>query len=158
MGPTRHRDLTAAIVVVAVLGYVLVSLTYRWFPPITLWTGVSLLGVALVEAGWAVYVRSKIGDGRIGDGPGRLHPLAVARAVMIAMASAWVGAIAIGWWVGVLVYVLPKRSQLRVAGEDSAGVVVAAVSALALVAAALWLQHCCKSPDEPPEDADGAPS
>jgi len=54
--------------------------------------------------------------------------------------------------------VLPKRSQLKVAGEDSAGVVVAAVSALALVAAALWLQHCCKSPDEPPEDADGAPS
>ncbi len=158
MGPTRHRDLTAAIVVVAILGYVLVSLTYRWFPPITLWTGVSLLGVALVEAGWAFYVRSKIGDGRIGDGPGRLHPLAVARAVMIAKASAWVGAIALGWWVGVLVYVLPKRSQLRVAGEDSAGVVVAAVSALALVVAALWLQHCCKSPDEPPEDADGATS
>jgi hypothetical protein len=32
---------------------------------------------------------------------------------------------------------------------------VAAVSALALVVAALWLQHCCKSPDEPPEDARG---
>jgi len=56
----------------------------------------------------------------------------------------------------VLVYLLPKRGVMRVAGEDSAGAVVAAVSALALVVAALWLQHCCKSPNEPPEDADGA--
>jgi hypothetical protein len=51
---------------------------------------------------------------------------------------------------------LPRRSTLRVAGEDTAGAVVAAVSALALVVAALWLQHCCKSPQEPPDNADGA--
>jgi hypothetical protein len=156
MGPTRRRDLTATTVVVAILGYVLVSLTYRWFPPITVWTGVSLLAVAVVEAGWGVFVRSKIRNGKIGDGPGWLHPLAVARVVMISKASAWVGALALGWWVGVLVYLLPKRDVLRVAGEDTAGAVVAAASALALVIAALWLQHCCKSPDDPPEDADGA--
>jgi peptidoglycan/LPS O-acetylase OafA/YrhL len=158
MGPTRKRDLSATTVGVAIVGYVLVSLTYRWFPPITVWTGLSLLAVAGVEAGWAFYVRSKIGDGKIGDGPGWLHPLAVARAVMISKASAWVGALALGWWVGVVVFLLTKRSLLRVAGEDSAGAVVAAVSALALVVAALWLQHCCKSPDDPPEDADGARS
>lgn len=155
MGPTRKRDLTATTVSLAIVGYVLVSLTYRWFPPITVWTGLSLLGVAAVEAGWGFYVRSKIGDGKIGDGPGWLHPLAVARAVMMSKASAWVGALVLGWWVGVLVYLLPRRSGLRVAAEDTAGVVVAAVSALALVVAALWLQHCCKSPDEPPEDACG---
>lgn len=158
MGPTRRRDLSATTVGVAIVAYVLVSLTYRWFPPITVWTGLSLLAVAAVEAGWAFYVRSKIGDGKIGDGPGWLHPLAVARAVMISKASAWVGAIAVGWWIGVVVFLLPKRGVLRVAGEDSAGAVVAAVSALALVVAALWLQHCCKSPDDPPEDADGARS
>ena len=77
---------------------------------------------------------------------------------MIAKASAWVGALALGWWLGVLAYLLPRRSWLRVAGEDTAGTVVAAVSALALVVAALWLQHCCKSPDEPTEDAEGAES
>ena len=158
MGPTRKRDLSAAAVIVAIVGYVLVSLTYRWFPPITVWTGLSLLAVAAVEAGWAFYVRSKIADGKIGYGPGWLHPLAVARAVMISKASAWVGALALGWWMGVVVFLLPKRGVLRVAGEDSTGAVVAAVSALALLVAALWLQHCCKSPDEPPEDADGARS
>jgi uncharacterized protein DUF3180 len=156
MGPTRMRDLTAAVVIAALTGYLLVLSLYQWFPPITLFTGVSLLAVAIVEAGWAGYVRRKINDGEIGDGPGWLHPLAVARSVVIAKASAWVGALVLGWWLGVLVYLLPRRSTLRVAGEDTAGALVAAVCALALVLAALWLQHCCRSPEEPPDDADGA--
>ena len=156
MGPTRKRDLTAATVLVAVVGYMLVVLVYRYFPPIDVWTGVSLLAVAGVEAGWAFYVRAKINDGEIGDGPGWLHPLAVARSLVIAKASAWVGALVLGWWVGVLVYFLPRRSWLRAAAEDTTGTVVAAVSALALVVAALWLQHCCKSPPDPTEHPEGA--
>jgi hypothetical protein len=156
MGPTRKRDLAAATLLAAVVGYLLVVVLYRYFPPITLLSGVSLLAVAIVEAGWAFYVRSKINDGQIGDGPGWLHPLAVARSVLIAKASAWVGALVLGWWLGVLGYLLPRRSTLRVAGEDTPGVVVAAACALALVFAALWLQHCCKSPPEPPDNPDGA--
>ncbi|GBE67367.1 hypothetical protein MFM001_38290 [Mycobacterium sp. MFM001] len=158
MGPTRKRDLTAAVTGAAVVGYLLVVLTYRWFPPITVWTGLSLLAVAVAEAGWARYVRTKISDGEIGDGPGWLHPLAVARSLMVAKASAWVGALVLGWWIGVLVYLLPRRSWLRVAGEDTAGTAVAAVSALALVVAALWLQHCCRSPLDPGERGEGAES
>ena len=158
MGPTRRRDLTAATVLAAVAGYLIVVLLYpRSFPPITVWTGLSLLGVAIAEAGWAFFIRAKINNGQIGDGPGWLHPLAVARSVMIAKASAWAGALVLGWWVGLLAYLLPRRSTLRVAGEDTAGAVVAAVSALALVVGALWLQHCCKSPREPPENGDTAP-
>lgn len=156
MGPTRKRDLTAAVLCVGTLGYLLVVQLYRWFPPITIWTGVSLLAVALAEAVWGRYVRLKINEGEIGDGPGRLHPLAVARGLMIAKASAWVGAVMLGWWVAVLVYLLPRRSTVRVAGEDTAGTVVAAVSALALVVAALWLQNCCKSPWDPTEHREGA--
>ena len=156
MGPTRKRDLTAATVLAAVVGYMFVVLAYRYFPPITVWTGVSLAAVAVAEAGWAFFVRTKINNNEIGDARGWLHPLAVARSVVIAKASAWVGALVFGWWIAVLVYLLPRRSTLRVAGEDTAGAVVAAVCALALVIAALWLQHCCKSPPEPPENADGA--
>jgi hypothetical protein len=152
MGPTRKRDLTAAVVVAAAIGYLLVVEFYRWFPPITVFTGLSLLGVAAVEAIWGRYVRSKINDGLIGDGHGLLHPLAVARTVMIAKASAWVGALVLGWWIGVLAYLLPKRGTLRVAGQDTVGSVVAAISALALIVAALWLQYCCEKPEEPPDD------
>ena len=96
MGPTRKRDLTAAVVGAAVVGYLLVVVLYRWFPPITVWTGLSLLAVAIAEALWARYVRAKINDGEIGDGPGLLHPLAVARSLMVAKASAWVGALVAG--------------------------------------------------------------
>ncbi|MBU9766901.1 DUF3180 domain-containing protein [Mycobacterium sp. TNTM28] len=156
MGPTRKRDLAGAAVVVAVLGYMLIGVLYQWFPPLTVWTGLSLLAVALAEAGWAFYVRAKISDGQIGVGAGRLHPLTVARSVVIAKASAWVGAVVAGWWIGVLVYLLPRRDELRVADEDLPGAIVAAISALALAVAAVWLQHCCRSPEEPPDNGDPA--
>jgi len=156
MEPTRVRDLTAATVGAAIIGYVLVYGLNRWFPPITVATGLSLLAVAAAEGGWAFYIRSKINNGKIGPGPGRLHPLAVARSVTIAKASAWVGALALGWWFGVLAYLIP-RLDVQAAAENTAGAVVAAVSALALVIAALWLQHCCKGPEDQPENPDGVP-
>lgn len=154
MGVTRSRDLAATALVVAAVGYVFVRLSYRYFPPITLWTGLSLLAVAAGEAAWAVSVRRRIRDGRVGVGTGLLHPLAVARSVAVAKASAWAGAVALGWWTAVLAYVLPHRADLRVAAADSKGALVAAASALLLVVAAQWLQHCCRSPEDP--TADGA--
>jgi uncharacterized protein DUF3180 len=76
--------------------------------------------------------------------------------VMIAKASAWVGALALGWWLGTLAYLLPNPDKLGVASRDTPGAAVAAVSALALIIAALWLQHCCEKPEEPPDNR-GAP-
>ena len=78
MGPTRGRDLTVATLGVAVVSYLAVHLLYRYFPPVTAWTGLSLLGVAAIEAVWGRWVRMGIRDGQIGVGAGRLHPLAVA--------------------------------------------------------------------------------
>lgn len=152
MAPTRGRDLAVAAVIATVAGYLAIHVLYRYFPPITLWTGLSLLAVAAGEAWWGGLVRARIRDGRIGVGAGRLHPLAVARSVAVAKASAWVGAVMVGWWLAVLAYLLPRRSELRVAAADTPGVLVAVISALALVAAALWLENCCKSPGEPDDD------
>ena len=84
MGPTRKRDLTAAALGTAAAGYLLVVLLYRWFPPITIWTGLSLFAVGVAEAGWGRYVRTKISDGEIGDGPGWLHTGSVARSLVVA--------------------------------------------------------------------------
>ncbi len=154
MGLTRKRDLVLAVAAAAVTGYLLVRVVYRWFPPITLWTGVSLLGVAAAIGGWAFLVRARIRDGEIGVGGGRLHPLAVARSVVIAKASAWMGSVVFGWWLGVVAYLVPRRTELRVAAQDTPGAIVAALCALALVVAALWLEHCCRSPDDPQENAD----
>jgi hypothetical protein len=153
MGPTRGRDLAAAAAAAMVVGYLVIHVVYRYFPPITWWTGLSLLAVAAGEAWWGAVVRGRIRDGRIGVGAGRLNPLAVARAVAVAKASAWVAAVMVGWWLAVLAYLLPRRSVLRVAAADTPGVLVALLSAAALVVAALWLENCCKSPGEP-NDAD----
>ncbi|MEZ0357142.1 DUF3180 domain-containing protein [Mycobacterium sp. SA01] len=155
MGPTRKRDLTVAAVGVAVLAWLLMRVLYRDFPAITAWTGLSLLAVAVLEGAWGVSVRTKIRDGQIGVGGGRLHPLAVARSVAIAKASAWVGALMLGWWVGVLVYLWLRRTE-HVAGTFIPGAVIAVLSALALVAAALWLEYCCRSPGDPTDDPDAA--
>ena len=157
MGPTRKRDLAAAVTAAAVLGYLAVLLLYRFFPPLTIWTGLSLAAVAAAEAVWGWQVRTKISEGQIGMGGDRLHPLAVARSVVIAKASVWVGALVLGWWLAVLAYLLPRRATVQVAAEDTAGAVAAALCALALVAAALWLQHCCKSPEDRSEDPDALP-
>ncbi len=156
MGPTRKRDLALTVVGVALISYFAVIGLYRWFPPLTLWTGLSLAAVALAEAVCGRYVRVKISAGEIGAGGGRLHPIAVARCVVIAQASAWVGAVVAGWWIGVLAYLLSRRGELRVAAADTSGAAVAAACALALIVAALWLQHCCKSPNEPPENSEAA--
>ncbi|BBY75106.1 membrane protein [Mycolicibacterium parafortuitum] len=157
MGVTRKRDLAGAVAATAVAGYLLMFVLYRVFPPITLWTGMSLLGVAVALAGWAFFVRSRIRDGQIGLGVGRLHPVAVARSVVIAKAAAWMGSVVLGWWLAVVIYLLPRRGSLRVAAEDTPGAVVAALCALALVIAAMWLQHCCTSPDDQSQNADPAP-
>lgn len=121
MGPTRRRDLAVAAAVAAIAGYLAIHMLYRYFPPITLWTGLSLLAVAGAETWWAASVRGRIRDGRIGVGVGRLHPLAVARTVAVAKASAWVGAVMLGWWLAVLAYLLPRRAELRVAAADTPG-------------------------------------
>ena len=157
MGPTRRRDLIAAVVAAAVLSYLLVRVVYRWFPPITGWTGASLLGVAAALAVWGFYIRARIRAGEIGVGRDRLHPLAVARSVVIAKASAWMGSVVLGWWLAVVAYLLPRRDTLRVAAEDTTGALIAVLCALALVIAGLWLQHCCRSPDDQHDNADAAP-
>jgi hypothetical protein len=86
-----------------------------------------------------------------------LHPIAVARSVFVAQASAWVGAMVLGGWIGVLAYLLPRRGELRVAAADTVGAAVAAASALALVVAALWLLNCCKAPQDPSDNPDATP-
>lgn len=155
MTPTRVRDLLGVAAVALVVSYLAVLSLYRWFPPLTVWTGLSLAAIAIAEAVWGWFVRAKINAAEVGVGGGRLHPLAVARSVLIAQASAWVGAVVLGWWLGVLAYLLPRRGELRVAAADTPGAVVAAVCALALVAAGLWLQHCCKSPPDTSDDPHG---
>ena len=69
----------------------------------------------------------------------------------MAQASAWVGAAFAGIWAGVLIHVGAELGRLQAAGGDALTAVVGIACAIALVAAALWLESVCRVP---PEDRD----
>ncbi|MDV7199521.1 DUF3180 family protein [Rhodococcus kroppenstedtii] len=152
MTATRLRDLAVIAVTAAVAAWLLIRTFYGTVPPIFPFAGASLYPVAVVLVVVGVVVRSRLRSRRIGPGPGQLHPITVARAAALAKAAALVGAAAAGVWAGVLVHLVPLRGVLRAASEDLPGVVVGAVAGVVTVGAALWVEHCCRTPDEPGDD------
>jgi Protein of unknown function (DUF3180) len=151
--PTRVRDLVGLFVIAALASWILVRVFYGDLPPIPVYAGASLYPVAVVEVVAAFLIRARISDHRIGDGPQQLHPIAAARAVALAKASALLGAAAAGIWLGFLLYVFPQRTVLSAAVQDSPGAIVGMIGGIALAAAALWLEHCCRAPEDPTDEA-----
>ncbi|UQE75526.1 DUF3180 domain-containing protein [Gordonia sp. PP30] len=152
LGPTRVRDLLAVAVVAGLVLWVLARYHYGLFPSLPWPAGLTLYAAAVLEVVIGFLVRSRIAGGKLGPGEGQLHPISVARLVALAKASALVGAIALGGWAGLSVYLLAHR-ELDVARADLPAAVVGAVGGLLLAGAALWLEHCCRAPDDPSPDA-----
>lgn len=152
---TRARDLVLAAVVVGVLVNLLVMLDYAALPPLPGPAGATLLLLAVVELFFAFSLRARFA-GKEGTKP--VPALVAARAVALAKASSLLGAIMGGAWLGVLVYVLPKRSFIVSAAGDTTASVVGLISAAALVAAGLWLEWVCRAPiDRDRRDERGMP-
>jgi hypothetical protein len=144
--PTRARDLVGAAVVAAVLVNLLLQLSYGDLPALPPLAGTTLLAFAVAEVVLGTTLRA-----RIRQGP-RIRPvqaLTAAKAVVLAKASSLAGAITGGAWLGVLGYVLPLRSQLQSAASDTVTASIGTVCAGTLVAAGLWLEYCCRTPDGP---------
>jgi hypothetical protein len=152
--PTRVRDLLGLFVIATLASWILVRVFYGDLPPIPPYAGASLYPVAVVEVVAAFLIRARIKDHRVGDGPQQLHPIAAARAVALAKASALLGAAAAGIWLGFGLYVFPQRAVLSAAVQDSPGAIVGMLGGMALAAAALWLEHCCRAPAD---SADQSP-
>jgi hypothetical protein len=150
--PTRVLDLALHVVVAAAMAWVATRFAYSTFPSISVAAGASLLPVAAIEVALGFVIKAKIADEKIGDGPEELHPINVARAVALAKASLQVGSIAAGVWLGFLLWVFPQRGTVTAAAADSPGAVVGMCAGSALVAAALWLEYCCRAPEEPPDE------
>jgi hypothetical protein len=81
--------------------------------------------------------------------------MAVARSAVLAQASAYVGAVFVGVWVGVLVHVASRLGRLQTATGDTVAAVLGVVFAGGLVAAALWLESVCRVPPEDGPDGPG---
>jgi hypothetical protein len=153
--PTGWRELLPTFLVVAVVVYLITRITYGVLPPLPLFAGVTLLLLAIIETILGYSLKARI-EQRPGTQP--VQPLVAARAVALAKASAVAGALMAGVWAGLLGYLLPRYGQLAAAADDTPGAVLGLVCALALVAAALWLQHCCRAPtdsDDPDREHQG---
>ncbi|MDQ3760700.1 MAG: DUF3180 domain-containing protein [Actinomycetota bacterium] len=147
---TRARDLVAAGAVAAVLVNLLLQLSYGDMPTLPQLAGTTLLAFAVAEVVLGTTLRARIRQ-RPGTRP--VQALTAAKAVVLAKASSLAGAITGGAWLGVLGYVLPLRFQLQSAASDTVTALIGAVCSGALVAAGLWLEHCCRTPDSP-DDAE----
>ena len=149
MTPTNWRELASTFAVVAVVAHLLTRLSYGVLPPLPALAGITLLVLALIELVLGFSLKARI-ERRPGTRP--VQPLVAARAVALAKASAWGGTVMAAVWAGLLGYLLPRLSELSAAADDTPGAVVGLVSAAALVAAALWLQHCCRAPRDSDQD------
>jgi Protein of unknown function (DUF3180) len=145
---TRARDLIAAAAIAGVLVNLLLQLSYGDIPALPQLAGTTLLFFAIAEVVLGNMLRARIQQ-RQGARP--VQALTAAKAVVLAKASSLAGAITGGAWLGVLSYALPLRSQLASAASDTLTASIGAICAAALVAAALWLEHCCRTPDGPDE-------
>ena len=152
MTPTRPRDLFGVALVTAVFVGILVRLTYGSLPQLPLFAGASLGVLGVAEAIGGNMLRARI---RRDPGTRPVQPLVAARAVLLAKASSLAGAIMTGAWGGLLAHVVPLAGDVTAAGNDSIAGTIGIVCSLGLVGGALWLEHCCRTPDDPGDEPNG---
>jgi hypothetical protein len=147
--PTNPATLLVAGLGTAALAWVFIGNYYGNFPAIPWLPAATLLALAAIEAVLARSTKS-----RIERHPGALpvDPLAVARYVVLAKASSLAASIFAGFYAGVLIWLLTQRAENSHAAADTAPTATGLGAALALVAAALWLERCCRVPKRPEDD------
>jgi hypothetical protein len=169
MKPVQRRDLLVLAAGMAVAAWLLVRGFYGELPPLRWWLPAPLAVLAVAEALGARTLRDRLAELRAARAAGRgrsperspppplarpVEPMLVARLAVLAQASAYVGAVFLGIWAGVLAHVGPAARRLSAAGSDTLTAVIGVLISAGLVAAALWLESVCKVP---PSDEDEAP-
>jgi uncharacterized protein DUF3180 len=154
MKPTKARSLLLTGVLAAAVTWALLTVIYSKLPPLT-WTGIpALLLAAAVEAWTGRDLRARI-NGNSGSKP--VAPLFVARMVVLAKASSQVGALLAGVSVGFIGY-LSDKIDAATPRSDLIAASISFGSCLILIAAALFLEYCCRVPRDPDAGRDDEPA
>lgn len=156
MKPIRLRLLLGIAVVAAVLAWAGAKLwdTFGTLPGVPTAAPVVLAVIAVMLLGTALSLRARLKAVRERRPEARpVDPLHAARAVVLAQACALVSALAGGAYAGFLVQLL---GQLDIPARKDQAVTagLAVLAGAAVIAAALWLQHICRLP----EDHDNPPA
>jgi len=156
MRPTSISVLIVAGLAAAALGWLLLSFSYGRLPELP-WSPVVVLFVLAIAEGMLAQNTSVRIQRKRGTLP--VDPLAVARYVALAKASALVAALSLGFSAGLAAWLAMEPTQA--AGDDLPTAGSGLVGAAALIGAALWLERACRipeSPDSKDEDDSDHPS
>jgi hypothetical protein len=156
--PTRVSTLVIVAVVCAAVGWLLLRAVYAKLPPLP-WTGVPALLIAAVAEAWMGRdLKARIAGRGLGarrgggqgarSGPKPVDPLFVSRMVALAKASSVAAAIIAGFAAGFDFY-LAGSLNASTPREDALTAVITFVAAVVLACAALYLENCCRVPDDP---------
>ncbi|PZG22071.1 DUF3180 domain-containing protein [Micromonospora craterilacus] len=148
MAPTRISTLVVTALAAAAAAWLLISsIYYNRLPALPWLPVVTLAGLAVLETYAAINTRARI-ERRPGRDP--VNPLMVARFVVLAKASALVGAIFTGVYAGLAGWLFVQTTQAAV--DDRPAALAGLLASIALVAAALWLERCCRVPERPEDE------
>jgi Protein of unknown function (DUF3180) len=150
MQVTRSGTLAGIFALCALAAWLAVRVTFASLPLVPVSTVVVLLALALGEAVVGRHIRGRIA-GRWQGKP--LAPIAVTRLIALAKASSAAGAVIGGLSAGFVAYVLGSLDKTVPARDARVGGATVA-AAIALVAAALYLERCCRAPSPPADDED----
>jgi hypothetical protein len=149
VNPTRPGTLLAIAAICGVVAWLIVRQTFATLPPLP-WTAVpAMLLLAIGEATAGRNLKARMSGRRTGK---PLQPMAVARMAALAKASSAAAVALGGLAAGFGIYVAGQLEK-SVPRADAWAAAATVVSAAALVAAALYLERCCRAP-RPPEDQD----
>lgn len=152
MNQTSVGLLATSAVGAGVVSFAAVWVFYGSYPPMRVSGSLALWVFAAVAGVLAVIVRRRIADGEVGQDRSQISPVFISRCALFGTASGWIGALAVGFYGGVAVYVLLRHGQLLAAQQDAPGVVVSLLAAVAMTVAGVLLERSCLVP---PGGADG---
>jgi hypothetical protein len=148
MQPTRRRDLAIAALLAAVISYLVTRHSYSDLPSPGVYSLAWLVVLTIAEVYVALVTRSRLA-GRHGTRP--INPLVAARIAALAKATSLVGALALGGYAGFFGWVIQLESTAATRDARTTGIGVGL--AMLLIAAAMFLEHVCRVPDNPDDDA-----
>jgi uncharacterized membrane protein YfcA len=149
MQPTKARSLVVVAICCAAVAWVVAFSSFANLSPLP-WTAVPALALlAFGELLLARNLRARL-ERRPGAKP--IDPISVPRIVALAKASSMAAAAFGGLAAGFCIYTLAALAK-PVPRHDALVTAFTAAAAIALVAAALYLERCCRT-REPPDDSD----
>jgi hypothetical protein len=148
MTPTRPWTLVAVAAACAVAAWLVARSSFADLPTLPWSAAPALVVLAAAEALSGRNLRARIQRRRSGK---PLAPMAVARMAALAKASSMGGAAFGGLAAGVFVYTAGFL-DMTVPRGDAINTGITAVAAAILVAAALYLERCCRAPSRDEDD------